>query len=59
MSLVANPYFSPKTVSDATSTTQVASTIVRALGLDPQAPDAVRIEGTAVLPKVAAQLDKR
>jgi type I phosphodiesterase/nucleotide pyrophosphatase len=59
MLLVANPYFSPSTVSNATTTTQVAPTILRALGLDPQALDAVRIEGTAVLPEVAAQLDKQ
>jgi hypothetical protein len=56
--LVANPFFSPKTVSNATTTTQVAPTILKALGLDPQSLDAVRIEGTAVLPELAAQLDK-
>jgi hypothetical protein len=58
MLLVANPIFSPKTVSNATTTTQVAPTILRALGLNPECLDAVRIEGTAVLPEVAAQLDK-
>jgi MacB-like periplasmic core domain len=58
MLLVASPLFSPKTVSNATTTAQVAPTVLKALGLDPQALDAVRIEGTAVLPKVAAQLDK-
>jgi hypothetical protein len=31
---------------------------LRALGLDPSALDAVRKEGTAVLPEVAAQLEK-
>jgi hypothetical protein len=31
---------------------------VQALGLDPTALDAVRAEGTAVLPEVAAQLSK-
>jgi hypothetical protein len=56
MLLVANPRFSPRTVSNATTTTQVAPTILKALGLDPQALDAVRIEGTAVLPEVEAQL---
>ncbi len=59
MMLVSNPHFSPQTVSNATTTTQVAPTIVKALGLDPQLLDAVRIEGTAVLPEVAAQLDKQ
>ena len=58
MLLVANPFFSPRTVSNATTTTQVAPTIVKALGLDPQALDAVRIEGTPVLPEVITQLDK-
>jgi hypothetical protein len=56
MLLVANPSFSPQTVSNPTTTTQVAPTVLRALGLDPHALDAVRIEGTAVLPEVAAQL---
>jgi hypothetical protein len=59
MLLVANPSFSPQTVSNATTTTQVAPTVLKALGLDPQALDAVRIEGTPVLPEVAAQLEKQ
>ncbi|MGA2429999.1 MAG: alkaline phosphatase family protein [Candidatus Acidiferrum sp.] len=58
MLLVAHPCFKPQTVSAPTTTTQVAPTIVKALGLDPQALDAVRIEGTAVLPEVVAQLEK-
>jgi hypothetical protein len=37
---------------------QVAPTIVKALGLDPAALDAVRIEGTAVLPEVIGQLER-
>jgi Type I phosphodiesterase / nucleotide pyrophosphatase len=56
--LVANPCFKAQTVSAATQTTQVAPTILKALGLDPNALDAVRAEGTAVLPEVAAQLEK-
>jgi hypothetical protein len=56
--LVAHPGFSARTVSATTTTTQVAPTIVKALGLDPEALDAVRAEGTAVLPEVEAQLDK-
>jgi Type I phosphodiesterase / nucleotide pyrophosphatase len=59
MLLVANPRFSAQTVSAATTTAQVAPTIVKALGLDPAALDAVRIEGTAVLPEVAAQIAKK
>jgi hypothetical protein len=56
--LVANPGFTAQTVSAATATTQVAPTIVKALGLDPQALDAVQAEGTQVLPEVEAQLAK-
>jgi Type I phosphodiesterase / nucleotide pyrophosphatase len=54
--LVANPRFKAATVSATTTTTQLAPTIVQALGLDPTALDAVREEGTAVLPEVASQL---
>jgi arylsulfatase A-like enzyme len=58
MLLVAHPSFRSQTVSAPTTTTQVAPTVLKALGLDPRALDAVRIEGTAVLPEVAAQLEK-
>ncbi len=54
--LVANPRFKATTVSATATTTQVAATIVKALGLDPTALDAVREEGTTVLPEVAFQL---
>jgi hypothetical protein len=56
--LVENPAFTAQTVSALAATRQVAPTIVQALGLDPTALDAVRAEGTAVLPEVAAQLSK-
>jgi Type I phosphodiesterase / nucleotide pyrophosphatase len=56
MLLVAHPGFRAQTVSDATTTAQVAPTILKALGLNPAALDAVRAEGTPVLPEVAAQL---
>jgi hypothetical protein len=56
--LVANPSFPAQTVSDSTATTQVAPTIVKALGLNPALLDAVKIEGTTVLPGVSAQLAK-
>ena len=59
MLLVENPRFRARTVSSPTTTMQVAPTILKALGLDPNALDAVRKEGTAVLPEVAAQLDSR
>ena len=54
--LVANPRFTAQTVSVTTRTAQVAPTILLALGLDPLALEAVAIEGTPVLPEVAAQL---
>jgi hypothetical protein len=56
MLLVSNPRFTPQTVYTDAMTTQVAPTIVRALGLDPRALDAVRIEGTPVLSAVEQQL---
>jgi hypothetical protein len=56
MLLVSHPSFKPQTVFDGTSTTQVAPTILKALGLNPAALDAVRAEGTAALPEVWSQL---
>ena len=52
MLLLSNPQFEAKTVVAAVGTAQVAPTILRVLGLDPDALDAVRIEGTQVLPAV-------
>jgi len=48
--LVSRPDLKPHTVTTAVETTQVAPTILKALGLDPKALDAVRIEGTRPLP---------
>jgi len=50
MMVVSNPRFAPRTVTSFVETTQVAPTILKALGLDPRGLDAVRIEGTPVLP---------
>jgi hypothetical protein len=58
MMLVANPSLKAQTVSNITTTTQVAPTIVQALGLSPNLLDAVHQEGTTVLPEVFAQLAK-
>jgi arylsulfatase A-like enzyme len=55
---ISNPNFTAHTVSAPTATAQVAPTILKALGLNPSALDAVRAERTAVLPEVAAQLAK-
>ena len=48
--LVSHPDFEARTVSAGVGTAQVAPTILEALGLDPDKLDAVRAEGTAVLP---------
>jgi hypothetical protein len=57
--LLTNPNFRPQTVSTPVTTMQVAPTILKALGLDPSALDAVRFEGTSDLPEVRSQLDTR
>jgi hypothetical protein len=56
--LVSHPHFKPRTVSAGTTTMQVAPTIIQALGLDPNALDAVRWEGTPALPDVISQVEK-
>ncbi len=48
--IVANPTLVPATVSDAVVTASVAPTILAALGFDPSALQAVKAEGTPVLP---------
>jgi hypothetical protein len=48
--LVSNPSLKSRTVSAFVETAQVAPTILRLLGLDPRALDAVREEGTVILP---------
>jgi Type I phosphodiesterase / nucleotide pyrophosphatase len=58
MLLVANPHFTAQTVFAETTTMEVAPTILKALGLDPKSLDAVKAEGTPVLPEVSAQLEK-
>jgi arylsulfatase A-like enzyme len=50
--LLSNPKFRAKTVTSPVETTQVAPTIVKALGLDVNKLQAVQIEGTQVLPAV-------
>ena len=52
MLLVSNPGLQPKTVYAFVETAQVAPTILKLLGLDPNALDAVRLEGTPVLPSL-------
>jgi hypothetical protein len=50
MMLVANPKIQPRSIFAPVQTAQVAPTILKLLRLDPQALDAVRFEGTEVLP---------
>jgi hypothetical protein len=50
MMLVSNPGFQASIVTSFVETTQVAPTILQALGLDPGSLDAVQKEGTPVLP---------
>jgi arylsulfatase A-like enzyme len=52
MLLVSNPEIKAHTVHSFVETAQVAPTILRILGLDPNALDAVRLEGTPVLPSL-------
>ncbi len=50
--ILSNPTFAPRTVSAAVGTAQVAPTILKALGLPIQSLEAVRVEGTGILPAV-------
>ena len=50
--LLSFPTFKPKTVSTIVGTAQVAPTILKALGMNPTALSAVKVEGTPVLPAV-------
>ena len=50
--LLSHPSFKPKTVRAEVGTAQVAPTILSALGINPRVLDAVRAEGTSLLPAV-------
>jgi len=50
MLLVSNPNLHARRITTFVETTQVAPTILKLLGLDPNSLDAVRKEGTPVLP---------
>ena len=52
MVLVSNPNIKAKTLGTPVETRQVAPTILSLLGLDPNSLDAVRQEGTSVLPGI-------
>jgi len=55
MLLVSNPAIHARTVTTFVETAQVAPTVLKLLGLDPSALDAVRKEGTTVLPGLDSQ----
>jgi hypothetical protein len=48
--IVSNPKYKPATFNDQVETRQIAPTIVKALGLDPNLLSAVRSEHTETLP---------
>jgi len=48
--VVSHPDFRKASVNALVATTQIAPTILKALGLDPRELDAVKLEGTPVLP---------
>ncbi len=48
--LVAHPDFDQQRINATVATAQIAPTILKALGLDPEALDGVRLEATPVLP---------
>jgi hypothetical protein len=52
MLLVSNPGIAPQTIHSFVETAQVAPTILKLLGLDPSALQAVQKEGTPVLPSL-------
>jgi arylsulfatase A-like enzyme len=55
MLLVSNPSIQARTITSWVETMQVAPTILQLLGLDPNSLDAVKIEGTPVLPGLFSQ----
>jgi hypothetical protein len=57
MLLLSNPSFAPNTVTSPVETLQIAPTILAALGLDPNALQAVQKEHTQVLPAVQFDFD--
>ena len=57
--LVSAPGITPTTVAGAVTTTQIAPSILRALGLNPSALRAVQLEGTQVLPSLTNALAQR
>jgi hypothetical protein len=57
MLLVSNPHLDARTIHSFVETAQVAPTILKILGLDPSTLDAVRLEGTQILPSLFGDHD--
>ena len=55
--LVSNPNIAPRVISTGVGTNQVAPTILKELGFNPKKLDAVRLEGTPVLPGLSLDRD--
>jgi len=55
MMLLSNPKLPAAIVTSPVETMQVAPTILKALGLDPNALQTVKLEGTQVLPGVFSE----
>ena len=55
MLLVSNPSIQARTITSWVETMQVAPTILQLVDLDPNSLDAVKIEGTQVLPGLFSQ----
>jgi hypothetical protein len=53
--IVSNPSIAPQLVKTPVATSQVAATILQALGIDPGKLQAVRVEGTEPLPFTSAE----
>jgi hypothetical protein len=58
MLLVSNPHIHAKTIHSFVETAQIAPTVLQLLGHEPQSLDAVRTEGTPVLPFIFSDGDK-
>jgi len=57
--LLANPRLKASTITTPVTTMQVAPTILAAMGLNPNALQSVRLEGTQVLPGFASRSEDR
>ena len=55
--LVSHPELKESSINTAVATTQIAPTILKALGLNPQELEAVVLEGTQVLPGLFGDKD--